>query len=237
MDDATTCPSCGEPVSYQVQETRVLTGSCSGCHRVTTLVEGVLPIGSSPERASGSPEGASPSPSEGPECAECGSVLTIAAREDGMLEVSCAECETTTTFVPEGLGKSGPGTGRRERFERPARGAGRDAGPNARPCRQCGAPLTFTTDESGMLTGECASCGNRFTLPPRRDGGFRGEGRGDFGSRGPPRYGRKPPRWTDRGDSGNRSEYRPRSGGYRPRSPGREDPKRRRKYRSDSDDR
>ena len=59
-------------------------------------------------------------------------------------------------------------------------------GPRSRPCRQCGAPLRFTTNEEGLLVGECEACGNRFTLPPRTEGGRRegGFGRDDRGSRG-----------------------------------------------------
>ena len=55
----------------------------------------------------------------------------------------------------------------------------RSAGPRARPCRECGAPLRFSTGPDGAISGECDACGNKFTLPPKREG-FRG------GSRGPP---------------------------------------------------
>ncbi len=174
----------------------MLTGTCADCHRVTTLVEGPLPLGTpAPAEGEEAPSGAvAPPVAGGPECAECGSPLTVTARDYGMLEVACAECETTTTFIPEGSSPPrGPPRERSDRYERPRRrdNAGGEGSPNARPCRQCGAPLKFTTDAEGVLTGECTSCGNRFTLPPRRDGGF---GRGDrgggdrYGSRGPPRY-------------------------------------------------
>ncbi|MGB6441766.1 MAG: hypothetical protein WBF81_00510, partial [Thermoplasmata archaeon] len=196
MDDVSTCPGCGAEVSYEVQETRVLTGTCAGCQRVTTLVEGPLPLGTPvPGAGEETPSGEAGS---GPECAECGSPLSVTARDDGMLEVSCAECETVTTFVPEGSAPPRAPRDRGERMDRDDRPRRRDdAGGggsfnNARPCRQCGAPLKFTTDAEGVLTGECTSCGNRFTLPPRRDGGSgRGE-RGGYAPRGPPRYGRKP---------------------------------------------
>jgi hypothetical protein len=237
MDDATACPGCGSEVSYQVQETRVLTGTCAGCHRVTTLVEGPLPLGSAP---SGTESEGAAAPTAGPECAECGSLLAISARDDGMLEVSCSECETTTTFVPEG---SAPPSDRRERSERPGadrrRGGPREMGSNARPCRQCGAPLTFTTDDSGTLIGECASCGNRFTLPPRRDSGYGGggdrRGRGNFDRRGPPRYGRSPNRYSDRGGSSGGRSYGRDSRGYGRRDSD-DDTKKRRRPRRDSDD-
>lgn len=227
VDDVSTCPGCGAEVSYAVQETRVLTGTCADCHRVTTLVEGPLPMGTAV--ATGGEEaptaGESSPAAGGPECAECGSPLSISAREDGMLEVHCAECETTTTFVPEGSAPPPPPRERSERYERPrqrddSRGEGAS---NARPCRQCGAPLKFTTDDEGVLTGECSSCGNRFTLPPRRDSGSgrdeRGGG-GRYGSRGPPRYGRKPGGWSGGGGSGGRPRYGGSSGGYRRREGG-----------------
>ena len=218
-----TCPGCGAEVSYTVQETRVLTGTCSDCHRVTTLVEGALPLGTpTPADGNAAPADDAPSPAAaGPECAECGEVLTITARDDGFLEVACTECETTTTFVPEG---SVPSPGSRQpadRYDRPRRRdrPASEGAPAARPCRQCGAPLRFTTDDEGMLTGECTSCGNRFTLPPRREGGVGRAERGErdrFAPRGPPRYGRKPGSWSGRGSEG-RPRYGSRSGAYRRR--------------------
>jgi DNA-directed RNA polymerase subunit M/transcription elongation factor TFIIS len=241
MDDATTCPGCGEEVAYEAQETRVLTGTCSGCHRVTTLVEGPLPLGTPPSGVA-SPGPPAAAAATGPECAECGSVLSISAREDGLLEVSCSECETTTTFVPQGSEAPERPRERSGGFDRPRRRSGpMDAAPNARPCRQCGAPLTFTTDDAGTLTGECASCGNRFTLPPRREERFgrtgdRRGGGGGYAGRGPPRYGRSPGRWTDRGGAG-RDGYRRDSRPYRSRDDDRSDPKRRRRPRRDSDER
>ncbi|MGI0130610.1 MAG: hypothetical protein ACREEC_10755 [Thermoplasmata archaeon] len=230
MADVSTCPGCGAEVSYAVQETRVLTGTCADCHRVTTLVEGPLPPGTAAlaegeKVAAGGEDAGAPG---GPECAECGSPLSISAREDGMLEVSCAECETTTTFVPEGSHPPPPARGRPERYGRsPRPDDARGEGPsNARPCRQCGAPLKFTTDAEGVLTGECSSCGNRFTLPPRRDSGFgredRGGGRRD-GARGPPRYGRRPGGYSGGGGYGGRAPNRGGSGGYRSRDNSRDD--------------
>lgn len=200
----------------------MLTGTCADCHRVTTLVEGPLPLGTAVAasgEATPASEDSSPE-SGGPECAECGSLLTVSAREDGMLEVSCAECETTTTFVPEGSSPPRAPRDRGDRYERPRRrdDAGGAGMSNARPCRQCGAPLKFTTDDEGVLTGECSSCGNRFTLPPRRDGGFGRTDRGGGGSyrpRGPPRYGRKPGGWSSGGGAGGRPRYGSSSGGYR----------------------
>ena len=202
----------------------MLTGTCSDCHRVTSLVEGPLPPGTAVSSLDeGVPDSKGPADTpNGPECAECGSPLSISARDDGMLEVSCAECETTTTFVPEHRATPAGPPGRGERYERPrrreeSRGEG---GSNARPCRQCGAPLKFTTDAEGMLTGECGSCGNRFTLPPRRDSGFGRSDRGGgirYGARGPTRYGQRPGGWSGRARPGGRPRYGDGSGEYRRR--------------------
>jgi LSD1 subclass zinc finger protein len=203
------CPECGAEVEYSVEEARVLTGTCGSCHKVTTLFQGTVPLGTgTPTDGEGSGEAAS-NPASGLECSECGSPLGVEATADGSLEVRCAECETVARFVPETRAPSETREPRESR-ERPQRGGYRERGPpggapNARPCRQCGAPLTFTTDENGQLTGECSSCGNRFTLPPRRDN-FGGGAR-----RGPPRYGgdrgggydRRPGGWSS-GGSGYR---------------------------------
>ena len=214
-----TCPGCGAEVSYTLQETRVLTGTCADCHRVTTLVEGPLPPGTAvPASDEGTAPASGGAPAgSGPECAECGSTLTVSARDDGTLEVSCEECETKTTFVPEGSAPSRAPRDRGERYDRPRRreSFGGEGASNARPCRQCGAPLKFTTDEEGVLTGECTACGNRFTLPPRRDSGYGGRDRrggGGYPSRGPARYGRDSGGW-----SGGRPKYGASSGGYRRR--------------------
>jgi hypothetical protein len=208
----------------------VLTGTCADCHRVTTLVEGPLPLGTAiAAEGEGVPTGTPGAPAPGgPECAECGSPLAINAREDGMLEVACSECETTTTFVPEGSAPPPPARERSDRYERPRRqeDSRGEGAPNARPCRQCGAPLKFTTDAEGVLSGECTSCGNRFTLPPRRDSGFGREDRGGgnrYASRGPPRYGRKPGGWSGGGGTGGRPRYGGSSGGYRRRESGSEE--------------
>ena len=223
----------------------MLTGTCAECHRVTTLVEGPLPLGTRVAATEEAPAaaGAPATSPGGPECAECGSPLTISARYDGMLEVRCSECETTTTFVPEGHGAPPTPRDREERYGRPRRRdeQGGGAGSAARPCRQCGAPLKFTTDAEGVLTGECSSCGNRFTLPPRRELGY---GRGDrsggsrYGARGAPRYGRRPGGWSGGGGTGGRPRYGGGSAGYRRREGASEersseDSRRRRRPRRD----
>ena len=149
----------------------MLTGTCADCHRVTTLVEGPLPLGTpAPAEGEEAPSGAvAPPVAGGPGVRRMRLTLDGYCADDGMLEVACAECETTTTFIPEGSSPPrGPPRERSDRYERPQSrdDAGGEGSPNARPCRQCGAPLKFTTDAEGVLTGECTSCGNRFTLPP-----------------------------------------------------------------------
>lgn len=215
----------------------MLTGTCDECHRVTTLVEGTLPLGSGSAPPSPSPAGepspAAPPAVPGPECADCGSPLSVSARDDGALEVHCEECETTTVFVPEGA----PPAGRRERsapYQRAPRRefGGGEGAPRSRPCRQCGAPLTFSNDAEGNLVGECAACGNRFTLPPRTDGPrSRGGDRGGrYGDRPPPRYGRSGGKWSPPGGR-SRPSYGRGSGSYgrRERSDSDDEPRRRRR--------
>lgn len=197
------CPDCGTSMDFEQREVRLRTGTCPSCAKEFAFVEGT----SVSSRLSTPPAGAAV-PSEdgvavavegGPECETCGAPLAFREGKGGSLEVVCADCETTTVFVPQ---KSAPKLerireDRPERSARPERSGGFDSeGPRGRPCRKCGATLRFSTGEDGNLVGECESCGNRFTLPPRDDSG------GSRGDRGGPRYGRR--------------EYRPSSGGRPP---------------------
>ncbi len=175
---ANTCPDCGEAIELTDREVRLRTGTCGACHHEFTLVAGAaLPIPEGAAVGGVIPSAAAPEPPEGgPECADCGGPLLFRARSDGSLEARCDECETTAIYVVRGA----PSEERTERRPR-APSFDRDAGgglPRGRPCRQCGAPLRFTTNDEGSLVGECDACGNRFTLPPRSDS-----------PRGPPRYG------------------------------------------------
>jgi len=224
------CPECGSAVELAEQEARLLTGTCPGCSKSITLVTGVRLEPGSPERPVAVGEAGTAPGGSSPECPECGGPLSIAI--DGhVLTAECDSCDTTIRFFQD-RGEAAPDESRRGRsVDRPFR---QDRGDrfrpmNARPCRQCGAPLRFTTDESGILTGECDSCGNRFTLPPRsgRDGdrgAGRGRGRppGRYGSGGGYRYAGRP-----RG-------ARPEGGRYRPRDEESGPPRRRR--RRDSED-
>jgi hypothetical protein len=186
---ANSCPDCGSTVEYADREVLLRTGTCASCGHAFTFVAGsALEVGS-PVVATPPAVGETPAPAEGgPECAECGTPLIFRARSDGSIEANCEECESTTVFVPSTPDERRPAP--RERPMREEREA--PSGPRGRPCRQCGAPLRFTTNDEGLLVGECDSCGNKFTLPPRDASdrgrsGDRGGGRPGGRRFGPPR--------------------------------------------------
>lgn len=198
--------------------------------------------------------------SEGPSrptsgCRSCGASLTFAEIEGGDVVGTCGECGKEFRFAlvtpgrpqresrDRGYGGGGFGGGESRRGRSPGgrQGGGwgdrrgpsfREGGGNQRGCRQCGAPLTFNTNEDGTVTGSCTSCDNTFTLPPRREGGGGGfRSRGGFGGggyrggggRGPPRggggyrsgggYGGGR-RDSDRRGGGGGGSYRGGGGGY-----------------------
>ena len=215
------CPGCGVEMEFAEQEVRLRTGRCSACGHDYVLLEGATLPTPLPEGAEGSAPAPSPSVEVSlPECSECGTTLTLRTRRDGSLEARCEECESTTIFVPRGEAEE-------EEEARPRRsGPPGPGGPRGRPCRQCGAPLRFSTNEEGLLVGECDACGNRFTLPPRearggdrrpfsRGSGPRGRPYGDRGGR--PRWGGSP-RGGSRGSRPYRSNsYDSEKGERRPR--------------------
>jgi len=211
---STTCPGCGAAMELTEAPARLLSGTCAGCGRSVTVLEGTHPPRIPGDHAA--PEGdlsktdddAEPTAS-GPECPECAAPMTVQLVGPQRLEVGCADCGTTTVYAPERAAPIGTGDERPTRSPRfgGARPRGPDRGdrferPPGRPCRECGGQLRFSTSEDGLVTGECTSCGNRFTLPPRREGG-RGRGPPDFrSSRGGfrPRFGS--PRGGDRRERG-----------------------------------
>ena len=178
------CPDCGAEVEFTEQPVRLRTGTCSSCGHELALFDGTsvaIPPAGGAESAD--EESSEATPPSGLECEECGSPLSLRARPDGSIEARCDECESTAIYVPQAAAEERAAEDRRGR--RPERG---DIGPpSARPCRKCGGPLRFSTNEEGEVVGECSNCGNRFTLPPRRDGAPRGRG---YGARG--RYGDRP---------------------------------------------
>lgn len=175
---ASTCPDCGASIVFEQHDVHLRTGVCPACAKEFAFVEGAAVssrLGTPPEGVEDEEAGEAVAPVPGgPECEDCGSPLTFRSGHGGSIEVTCGECETTTVYVrkPE---HGRPDRGPPPRFDEEA--------PRGRPCRRCGAPLRFSTGENGFLVGECESCGNRFTLPPRAGPG---RGRG-FG--GPRRYG------------------------------------------------
>ena len=150
-----------------------------------------------PPRAAKGAKAAGDDDGETPVCGTCGSDLVFRAADEVTIEVYCPQCEETTRFRAESAEPPAPTREPRERFERrgarPERG-GRDRDDGDRPpprgCRRCGGPIDFETTPDGGRVGVCRNCGNRFTLPPRRDddssGGYRG--RSSYRERsGPPR--------------------------------------------------
>jgi hypothetical protein len=210
-----TCPDCGTAIEFASQPAQVLTGSCASCGHSFTLLEGIVEPGRgsggrADERTVANHRSTEVEPPPGPPCSLCGAPLEITATPSGLSAV-CNGCSSSFQFVLR--------TDTDRPFRRPAdRGTYRSGdrnspeAPRARPCRNCGGALQFTTSPEGLVTGTCASCGNRFTLPPRRDEGGRGRGgrpgqRGRYPSRarGPGGYGRggdrgaPPPRFRSRG--------------------------------------
>lgn len=179
----------------------LLAGHCESCGKDFTLVQARLTPAEGPAGEAAAP---AKETAEGPACPECGQALEIRFGRPGTLVASCGDCGTRATYSLARPGRGPPGP--REEFRgREPRGRfdreGSDV-PPSRPCRECGGELRFTKNEDGTVTGECASCGNKFTLPPRRTD-RRGSDRG-----GRP-YRPRPP-------GGSRYD-RGRSGGDRPR--------------------
>lgn len=202
------CPDCGGEAALTETDVRVLRGACSACGHAFTVLRELeptdrsAPAGPSPTPAGRTPEGApSAVATGGPSCGVCSAAMTVRTVSETSLEAHCASCGTSFTYVlttvplgaPREEGRLGPRGPRR----------GPSAVPGGRPCRECGGPIRFSTDEQGNTSGECTSCGNRFTLPPRREFGGGGRG-GRPDARGPRRSfspGFRPPgRWPRQAD-------------------------------------
>ena len=207
------CPDCGAEMAYQVETLSLRTGSCARCGHTARLLEGL----ELPRREAGPPSPTAVTPP----CPRCGATTSLRLETPARISGTCTACGASLVF--ELAGPRPPGEGTRGPPAGPTPGRGR---PASRPCRECGGPLRFSTDEDGLVTGECESCGNRFTLPRRdREGpggrrfGFspqssdrRGGPRRDWrGSRPSPGWGRSKrpsggPRFRPRGPRSDEDE-------------------------------
>ncbi len=247
---SSTCPGCGAPVEYATRTARVLTAACGACGHGFTIWDQSTPAGvdtgeegtatSTPGTENPSPVGSTPPPLV--QCATCGASITLQVEADGRLQGSCPGCAAQVIYVREGSPGSVPSPPRTSRGEpRRFRSQGPAfSSPTARPCRECGGPLRFSTQPDGTIAGECGSCGNRFSLPARRESyGGRSDRRGAFPRGGSPRFaGRGGWSRSDRGGGPRRfgpSDRRP----FRPRErsgsaeEGDEDSNRRRRRNSE----
>ncbi len=220
------CPSCGSTVEFARSTREVLRGDCSACGHAFTILESEGPtveIGapSGPE-VSRDVDRANPGEASevvlGPKCADCGTSLTFEPSGGAELIGKCPDCESNYTFSLA----TQPSFERNERWrprEERSFGPRRQGPPQARPCRQCGAPLSFSTGPDGSVVGQCAACGNRFSLPPRRDDRFRPGGRGPPRGRPEGRYGFAASRFRNDRSDGGRPPWTRAKSGYRARPP------------------
>ena len=209
------CPDCGAEIEFTVRPAQIRAANCGACGHAYTLYE--EPGSSSAtglSGAPGTPEEASEVEGNGAKglslpCPACGGALGLTLGPDGRLAGACDDCDEEFVYVRSGPGAPPERESRRPSFNRGPMGG---EGPRSRPCRECGAPLRFSTGPDGTVEAACTSCDNRFTLPPRRfprEGGrferpFRGppRGRGEWSPprRGGPRSFRGPPRARPRSD-------------------------------------
>ena len=178
------CPDCGAGIDFLVRTARVLSGSCGDCGRKFTIVQdspalpdppgAAVPLGSVVTFDVGGespPENRPPPSDSSPKCGDCGASLTLLGSSEGNIEATCPGCSSTFTYLLSEAPSAGTTERRPFRGRAPREDASGFSAPRARPCRECGGPLRFSTGAEGTVTGECSACGNRFTLPPRRDGG------------------------------------------------------------------
>jgi hypothetical protein len=179
------CWECGGPLTLTILPGPAIDAHCDACDTTTRLA--IVPSGGGSFRS----EEGRPEESEEEE-----------EDEEGAGEESPRPGRALPRG-PRGRPPRGP--------ERPRFGGGgeeRSFRPNARPCRQCGGPLDFDTNEDGSVTGRCRSCGNTFTMRPREEQRPRSfDRRPGWGGRpGGPRYSSGPRRPYQ----GNRDDDRPR---------------------------
>jgi hypothetical protein len=201
---AKSCPQCNADVVYTAHPGTILLGHCDACGESLTLLSGspaIIDPNAPVVEATphGRKHGGKTAPEAAPsiECPSCDGPLSVRWNPDNNLETTCPSCNLTVTYMAEGSPGFRPPMVEAPRA-RQWRGGDRTASDRgappaertARPCRQCGAPLRFSTSPDGTVQGECTACGNRFSMAPRPDGPRGGGGRGgprSFG--GPPRRG------------------------------------------------
>jgi DNA-directed RNA polymerase subunit M/transcription elongation factor TFIIS len=182
------CPSCGSALEYERVPAELESAHCATCDRQYTLVTpGAGPATIVSESDAEEAETAAETPALA--CPECGGPMELEISGGDRIVATCSACDHSGEYVLRQPGSEV------QRETRPRDRERSDRGSPTRPCRKCGGPLSFSQDEDGNTVGECASCGNRFTLPPRSEFGGRGGG-----GRGPSRgYGR-----DSRGGGGRR---------------------------------
>lgn len=231
---AKTCPDCGAAMEFESRPASILLGTCPDCSHAFTLVEGTATPSSRTGPTPG-PEASSGEAGDRPTCDACGSSLSFRESDEGRIESVCPGCHATARYVlasDRTDTEGGPGSPRRY-----SGGPSRFDSSRTRPCRECGGPLTFTSLPDGTVEGRCGSCGNRFTLPARREGG--GFGRGGRGVGRPGGSYRGGGSYAPRGAREGGARFAPR--GRRPFSRGSDRgdtrfARRKRTRRSDSDD-
>lgn len=237
------CPECSGEVEVDTAPAKVLSGECAACGHGITILEGVRPPAAKPGAEAPGTEAGEEGGAEsaGLVCAECGETAAVRAAADGKIETECSGCGAEAVYALVGgeAEEETPEPRRPERRSAPPGRGGFDR-PASRPCRECGGTLQFRDGPDGGVIGECSSCGNRFTLPPRRDrDGPERRGRPPYGGRPERRSSDRPFRrggdWRGRGErrtGGPRGGSRP----YRRRDgDGAESDDRRRRRRRDDE--
>ena len=216
------CPDCGASVEFSSSTARVLHGDCSGCGHGFTILEGMppIPVGQSTGATAEVPGATA---EDAPTCGSCGAPVALRSSSDTTLEAVCSSCNSHFSYTLAGSEEEEEPPRRARRFEPVTDERGGFSRPASRPCRECGGALRFTSTPDGLVTGECSQCGNRFTLPPRREEGRRGD-RPPFRRPGGgfrPRYGGGGGGYSRGGDRGGpaRAGSRP----YRRRETSRDD--------------
>lgn len=241
-----TCPDCGTAVEVSIRSARMMSGTCPDCGRPMLVIQEITPLAGGEAPSEGETvvaQGLSPPAPDGPACEKCHAPLGFRTTDASGVEAVCRSCGTVVAYVRAGADDEDGFARPNDRSRRPPpRPRDREFGsaPPTRPCRECGGALRFSTNPDGTVAGECTSCGNRFSLPPRSEGrgrsgggGYGGDRRGGGGGGFRPGGRRE---WTP---GGGRGRGPPGGGGFRRRpsfgrsDSGDRDDRRRRRPRDD----